>query len=87
MGQRSKDHSIPDGIAKAMERYLKGDARDVQESVKSFSKEDEDKTDGGERQIKKMIERGINPECPDCGAILEYTEGCVKCPACGWSEC
>ncbi|MFB6075865.1 MAG: ribonucleoside-diphosphate reductase, adenosylcobalamin-dependent, partial [Candidatus Aenigmatarchaeota archaeon] len=83
----AKIHSIPDGIAKAMERYLKGDARDVQESVKSFSKEDEDKTDGGNRQVKKMIERGINPECPDCGAVLEYAEGCVKCPSCGWSEC
>jgi len=25
--------------------------------------------------------------CPDCGAQLEYAEGCVKCHVCGFSEC
>jgi hypothetical protein len=26
--------------------------------------------------------------CPDCGnAGLQYTEGCLKCPICGFAEC
>ncbi|MDT8436498.1 MAG: hypothetical protein RRA92_07050, partial [Gemmatimonadota bacterium] len=25
--------------------------------------------------------------CPDCGSSLEFAEGCVKCHACGFSEC
>ena len=25
--------------------------------------------------------------CPDCGNTIEHTEGCLKCPTCGWSKC
>lgn len=26
--------------------------------------------------------------CPDCGnTSLNYTNGCVTCPKCGWSKC
>ena len=25
--------------------------------------------------------------CPDCGSSLEFSEGCVKCQVCGFSEC
>src|SRR5690606_2572107 len=25
--------------------------------------------------------------CPECKADLQYMEGCVKCLACGYSEC
>lgn len=30
---------------------------------------------------------GHCPECPDCGAMLEFKEGCVMCPSCGFSKC
>lgn len=26
-------------------------------------------------------------ECPDCAATLEFKEGCVQCPECGWGKC
>lgn len=26
-------------------------------------------------------------ECPECGCRLMFQEGCVLCPACGWSKC
>jgi len=25
--------------------------------------------------------------CPDCGSSVEHTEGCLKCPSCGWTKC
>jgi ribonucleoside-diphosphate reductase alpha chain len=30
---------------------------------------------------------GHCPECPDCGAMLAFEEGCIKCPNCGFSRC
>lgn len=26
-------------------------------------------------------------ECPDCGSILIYQEGCYHCPFCGYGRC
>ena len=61
--------SCSDAIAKAIERYIRGqvdnlERRDIVESMPD-----------------------ISPECPECGEILEYGEGCVFCPSCGYSEC
>lgn len=96
-----KIHSIPDAVGKAMERYISGKARNVQTSVEDFSSEEaednnhfslgdlnnEEKEETEESGVQDMIDKGKNPECPECGAIVEYTEGCVTCPNCGWSEC
>lgn len=27
------------------------------------------------------------PECPECGAMVEFLEGCAVCRACGYSQC
>jgi len=29
----------------------------------------------------------LSPECPDCGSLVEFKEGCVVCPHCGYSQC
>ena len=30
---------------------------------------------------------GSCPQCPDCGEMLEFGEGCVVCRSCGYSKC
>ncbi|HSA07747.1 MAG TPA: TSCPD domain-containing protein, partial [Candidatus Gastranaerophilales bacterium] len=39
-----------------------------------------------ENNISKL-DIGLCPECPDCGVMLEFKEGCALCPACGFSRC
>jgi ribonucleoside-diphosphate reductase alpha chain len=44
-------------------------------------------TADGEESMQDIIDRGDAPECPDCGNVLSLQEGCIKCLACGFSEC
>ncbi len=44
-------------------------------------------------QLKPLIESAASPanlykaKCPECGGILSFGEGCVKCLECGYSKC
>lgn len=45
---------------------------------------------GVERALKKYIPDGTKANgqsCPKCGEPLVYQEGCLHCPACGFSRC
>jgi ribonucleoside-diphosphate reductase alpha chain len=64
--------SCADAIGKSMEQYME------EKNGKEFM--DAGKTDN-------MIVADICPECPECGNILEYSEGCVICKLCGYSKC
>ncbi len=36
---------------------------------------------------KSIADLGLMPGCPDCGAALHLTEGCISCKSCGFSRC
>ncbi len=57
--------------------------------VKSDSKAEE-KSDSQWQNVDSkasLADLGISPECPDCGGLLELSEGCVLCRGCGYSKC
>ncbi len=65
--------SCADAVGKAMQRYIKNNNKD------SFAVSTAD-----------MVSRsllGMCPECPDCGTMVEFVEGCLRCPSCGYSQC
>ncbi|HKZ89253.1 MAG TPA: ribonucleoside-diphosphate reductase, adenosylcobalamin-dependent, partial [Thermoplasmata archaeon] len=84
-------YSIPDAIAKAIKRHVGMQKAGVQPPVESFDEMSVVETDveleKEARDVESMIRKGLNPECPECGKQLVYEEGCVKCRACGYSEC
>lgn len=77
--------SCADAIARSLESYLKlyeagkingfnGEAPPAAGNVKQ----------SGNQGSKR---RKISGSCPDCGGVIEYSEGCRKCNLCGWSKC
>jgi len=85
-------YSIPDAIAKAVKRHLGAQKAGVQPPVESFDEiggavETDVELEKEARDAEAMVRKGLNPECPECGKQLIYEEGCVKCRACGYSEC
>jgi ribonucleoside-diphosphate reductase alpha chain len=72
--------SCADAIGKAIERYLSSNGR---------SRKSESTSVGGAAPLpaNDIASVGYNPECPDCGTMLELSEGCVVCRSCGYSRC
>jgi len=83
--------SCPDAIGRALERYTK-DGMSHRHQHNARSKVDaahpmvayatSDCAQGG---YKNNL--GLCPECPDCGGLLEFGEGCAFCRGCGFSKC
>ena len=79
--------SCPDAIGRALERYTKDHeshrqyphTKPAQPMVGYTSS---DCTNGGNTN-----HLGLCPECPDCGGLLEFGEGCAFCRGCGFSKC
>ncbi|MDY6776273.1 MAG: LAGLIDADG family homing endonuclease [Halobacteria archaeon] len=93
-------HSVPDAIAKAMQRHRNDeiDVSPVQSQLPVEEEKEDEETeeteeteaetdDSGRSDFEQLVQNGMNPECPDCGSQLTYSEGCVKCEECGYSEC
>jgi len=86
--------SSPDAIAQVIEEYLE-EKEGVQQTLPMDSPKEARKSNGGQASAAEpVVERFEDEEarkflgaCPDCGASLQFQEGCATCVACGYSEC
>ncbi len=95
--------SCSDAIAKSLERYIERREERLRREAEEAAIEAEvdrgmadlvDKLTGQTHQatVTTTIETprdtdGNCPECPDCGSMVEYVEGCIVCRSCGYSKC
>lgn len=85
--------SCPDAIARAIQFYLDPDEHGFgRHSAKQTTfeviegKVDYDSGDGDNGGEPKVM-LPVKTACPDCGGQLYFAEGCLLCPACGYSKC
>jgi ribonucleoside-diphosphate reductase alpha chain len=76
--------SCADAIGSILERHISGEV-DVAES------EDVEVKPAPAPKSNPVIDyglaRNIAGQCPDCGGLLAYEEGCYKCQLCGYTKC
>lgn len=76
--------SVPDAIAKALEKYIHGGKQlELLENKKPLSfivtGREEGRNGAGESEVGDV--------CPECGGVLVFMEGCYICRDCGYSRC
>ena len=90
----NKVMSVPDAVGIALERYM-AEKQGIQEELLPSSDpagaEPVPVTLAAIRSDRQMVFSGMTQtlvgSCPDCSSQLEFSEGCVKCHVCGYSEC
>lgn len=70
--------SCADAIGHALEQFLKSKVSREITHIEFESDNEEPVESGGMSSFSS---------CPDCGSAIEHVEGCLVCPACGWSKC
>lgn len=94
-------YSLPDGIAKTLEKHLARNQQslqlnfkhqqakeaEIEEHVKETISETSQLNGFKSEQKISLANMGHAPICPDCSAMLVMTEGCMKCASCGFSKC
>ena len=90
-GPDGKILSCADGIAKGMEKYI-GKFKPNGNGNGNLGGDERSKSTGKTRVIAADKKTGsvtgrIMGACPDCGGILDFSEGCVVCHGCGYSKC
>ncbi len=75
--------SCADAIAGVLEKHSGADGGQGVETAKS--PEVALKSDNGGNGIDAV--KNLAGQCPDCGNLLVYQEGCYICPSCGYTKC
>jgi ribonucleoside-diphosphate reductase alpha chain len=81
--------SCADAIAKALDNYVK------ERATPGLFVTNTTHTVNDDMVAKPAVPVSINkqnlvgscPQCPECGEMLEFGEGCVVCRGCGYSKC
>ena len=82
--------SCPDAIASVLERYIKGEMQKngIEASGGDTLPEDSSNHDNHDTNAILLVPTGISAgQCPDCGGLLAYQEGCHICSGCGYTKC
>lgn len=69
-------HSCADAIAIVLDRYIKKELNTKQERLDLVVT-----SNGGANS------NGMPAQCPECGEVLVFSEGCVSCKCCGYTKC
>ncbi len=70
--------SCGDAVGTALEQFINLNPAQNSFSINITTKEDE---------VVEYGAQSVIAMCPDCGNSIEHLEGCLKCPACGWTKC
>lgn len=89
--------SLPDAIAQVLEKHVNKEQpklnldfnTDITPEIKKETNASIQMSNGysPEPKASSIADLGEAPACPDCGAMLEMGEGCLKCLSCGYSKC
>jgi len=75
--------SCADAIAGVLEKHISGDSGKGVDKVESLEVALKGENGGqGADAVKNLA-----GQCPDCGNLLVYQEGCYICPSCGYTKC
>ena len=70
--------SCADAIASVLEKYINSDAPASHNADSNVVKE---------TRSDYVAARNIAGQCPECGSLLAYQEGCFVCHSCGYTKC
>ena len=93
--------SLPDAIGQVLEEHVRanghhnplledhpaGETIVIQEKEPAAAAISAVSPSGGLNQKKSLADYGLMPGCPDCGAALIMSEGCLSCRSCGFTRC
>ena len=81
--------SCADAVAKTVENFIKRYSKNNRKIGDVKTKESQENTfeSEGKTIYLSHTTSGLRPECPECGNIVEHSEGCILCRVCGYSKC
>jgi ribonucleoside-diphosphate reductase alpha chain len=84
--------SVPDAIAQALAQHER-EKEGVQQELLPMPQPVSTLSTSPQMETERQMDFDYNPgesfigTCPECKSDLQFSEGCVKCLSCGYSEC